>query len=186
MKESANMGTEIQLHIWSMAIEPPTVPKTHILMSMTQEYVNLSQRKRENNNPAGSSSIHRYFLPRKGDIGPIVLTKVCPDARATYRDVYTKFPCREGSYYDKVVYHSHDTSNDNFYISSTCDWTDYKILVDLVILQNTTRPPCKQVEADVAGLQRIRHLTVDLNIFGGAPISIVSTNQVFIPFDSYK
>lgn len=53
------------------------------------------------------------------------------------------------------------------------EWTDWKILIDMIIKQNTTRPIHKSVASDVAALQSIRHLTVDLNIFGGAPAYIV-------------
>jgi hypothetical protein len=48
-------------------------------------------------------------------------------------------------------------------------WTRFKILVDLLIRLNTTRPLQTLVQKDLNRLQNIRFFIVDFNIFGAAP-----------------
>jgi hypothetical protein len=84
---------------------------------------------------------------------------------------FTLLPCSSGDTYDKCEAYF-NTSYDNFYLGGKY-WTEFKILVDLLIGLNTTRPLREPLQRDLDKFTKsIRLLTVDLNIFGLLPVRI--------------
>lgn len=164
--------------IWQKAIVPPRGGKIRMLMSMTEEYSYMSEEKQKVHNPTQTTSVLRPRYTGSSaifDKGPVLLVQVCSDARMAYRNVYARLACREGGY-RHVDHHFYDT-RDEFYMGEK-DFADFKILIDVLILQHTTRPLGWKLMEDIVALQRIRNLTVDLNIFGGAPADIVCTRRL--------
>jgi len=53
-------------------------------------------------------------------------------------------------------------------------WDSFKVLVDLVIESNTTRPLPPAVQQQLQGLTHMRQLLVDINIFGAALMELWS------------
>jgi len=51
-------------------------------------------------------------------------------------------------------------------------WTDFKILIDIVLKLNTTEPLRSKVARGMAQLENIRNLIVDLTTFGLAPANV--------------
>lgn len=61
-----------------------------------------------------------------------------------------------------------NTLCDSFYMGYK-PWNEFKILVDILIQLNTTRTLRTNVRKEMKQLHNIRHLIVDLNIFGAVP-----------------
>jgi hypothetical protein len=82
---------------------------------------------------------------------------------------------------------------DTYYISggsmSSDVWEEYKILIDLLIKLNTTRPLRPSVQSQLDVFYNIRYLTVDLHIFGTFPSKIrtafFNLEVLTIPFYPY-
>jgi hypothetical protein len=73
------------------------------------------------------------------------------------------------------------------------NWTAFKIFVDFMILRNTTRPFSSGRAIVISSFRKIRHLIVDLNVFGGAPADIwtefhklETLTIVFYPYASIR
>ena len=85
-------------------------------------------------------------------------------AQTTFTRPPFKHYTREGEAYFNTPY-------DTFYIGGET-WSEFKILIDLLVKLNTTRPLREPVQNDLRKLQNIRLLIVDLNIFGAAPLRL--------------
>lgn len=67
-----------------------------------------------------------------------------------------------------------NTLYDYFYIGGLRSetWTNFKILVDLFVKLNTTRPLQQRVQRDIMRLQNIRFLIVDFRVFISDPVRV--------------
>ncbi|KAE8443656.1 hypothetical protein EG329_001514 [Mollisiaceae sp. DMI_Dod_QoI] len=70
---------------------------------------------------------------------------------------------RASIYYFATLY-------DKFYMGGR--WDQYKVLVDMLIEKNTSRPLLSGVKADLERLRSIQHLIVDLDIFAAVPVDL--------------
>jgi hypothetical protein len=64
-----------------------------------------------------------------------------------------------------------NTLYNTFYIGGD-KWTNFKIFIDLLIRQNTTRPLPNAIMHDLASLTSLRFLIVEFNIFGAVPAKL--------------
>jgi hypothetical protein len=64
-----------------------------------------------------------------------------------------------------------NTLYNSFYIGGD-KWTQFKIFIDLLIRQNTTRPLPNAITHDLASLITLRFLIVEFNIFGAVPAKL--------------
>lgn len=92
---------------------------------------------------------------------------VCKESRAIAEQYYTRFrSCYRRV--DRARYHN--TILDSFYIGcKSVVSSDYKILIDIMIMQNTPRNQCKELLEDLKNFANIGHLVVKLEIFGTLP-----------------
>lgn len=102
---------------------------------------------------------------------PSVL-QVCSESRLIAQKVYTLMAMNTYGGNKREGYFN--TLYDYFYIGGLHAevWTNFKILVDLVIKLNTTRPLRRQVQRDLTRLQNIRFLIVEFNVFSSAPARV--------------
>jgi hypothetical protein len=149
------LPAEIRLKIWSMAcrIDEPTI---HEIESM-QWHSDLS---RSSTISHGCESDNWRF--------PTIL-HVCQESRAAALKVYTCLPCshtlrRSNHAWVNTLYNS-------FYIGGF-KWTQFKIFIDLLIRQNTTRPLPSAIIHNPASLASLRFLIVEFNIFGAVPTKL--------------
>jgi hypothetical protein len=148
------LPAEIRLKIWSMAcrIDEPTI---HEIESMRWHSLRGSSTISH-----GCESVHWQF--------PAV-PHVCQESRAAALKVYTCLPCSHelrGSDHAWV-----NTLYNSFYIGGD-KWTRFKIFIDLLIRQNTTRPLPNAIMHHLASLTTIRFLIVEFNIFGAVPAKL--------------
>jgi hypothetical protein len=158
---------EIQLRIWSLAArtEEPRI----------YSFLEIEDHSPDPHVPAhalkGSSRILRRPHNRKQnpESFPLIL-HVCRNSRAVAQSIFTILPSKNDAWgpditqYYNVLYNS-------FYIGPY-GWDAYKILIDILIRRNTTRPLIKAVQRDMGQLLNIRHLMVDFHIFRAVPASI--------------
>jgi hypothetical protein len=149
------LPAEIRLKIWSMAcrIDEPTI---HDIESMRRHSDSFGSSTISH----GCGSDHWQF--------PAV-PHVCQESRAAALKVYTFLPCshalrRSDHAWVNTLYNS-------FYIGGD-KWTQFKIFIDLLIRQNTTRPLPNAITHDLASLITLRFLIVEFNIFGAVPAKL--------------
>ncbi|PVH74907.1 hypothetical protein DL98DRAFT_575367 [Cadophora sp. DSE1049] len=158
-----NLPPELQLRIWSIASR--TLESTiRTLISMKWE-----REKRHEDLPRryklkGSSRIRHDLRdsPVKSTY-PSVL-RICRDSRAVGLSTFKLFKLDVGCAWIPVAY-------DLFYIGGD-GWKKFKLLIDCLIRENTTRKQDPVVCEDLDKLLRIRHLIVDFNVFAAAPPTI--------------
>ena len=140
----------------------------------------------------GSSRILRRPQNRKQDPEPFpFILHVCRNSRAVAQSIFTILPSKKDpwgpdfTHYYNVLYNS-------FYIGPY-GWTAFKILIDILIRRNTTRPLLTAVQRDLWQLLNIRHLMVDLNTVGAVAASIwadfeklATLKTIFYPFPVIK
>jgi hypothetical protein len=120
----------------------------------------------------GSSWIYagRFYY----NVAPTPLPRVLftsKDSRKIAHTVYTLLTytlARESSPDAKTYY---NTLYDSFYLGGSV-WDEFKILVDLLIKLNTTRPLQSVVRRDLDQLLKIRLLIVDMTVFGATPVRV--------------
>jgi hypothetical protein len=150
---------EIQLRIWSLAARTEE-PEKYNFVSMRND-----RRMRTAVGPrTGSSRIRRH--PKTI---PIVL-HICRDSRAVAQSIFKVLPLHSHSR-RQDLYHYFNVLYDDFYIGGD-SWDQFKILIDILITRNTTRPLLTGIQKDLGLLLNIRRLMVDLNIFGAVPVGI--------------
>jgi hypothetical protein len=153
---------ELQARIWSMAARF-NEPKTQVFVSMQS----LGGKGK------GSSLIDYKGSSWRPELFPKVL-HVCRHSREEALKVYTQLRTTKNL---KLIFSPPrvapyvNTLYDNFYLGGD-KWDDFKILIDLLIKGNTTRPLLPEVQKDLEGLQNIRCIIVDFNIFAAAPVKI--------------
>jgi hypothetical protein len=64
-----------------------------------------------------------------------------------------------------------NTMYDYFYLGNDV-WSEYKVLVDMMIRLNTTRELSRSVRLDLEAFQKKRLLIVDFVVFAGAPARV--------------
>jgi hypothetical protein len=101
---------------------------------------------------------------------PSVL-RVCQQSRGESLKIYTRLAAKyhAGSYPERELYFN--IIYDSFYLGCG-PWDDFKILVDILIMFNTTRPLQTKVRRGMDQLRTLRNILVDLNIFGAVPVAI--------------
>jgi hypothetical protein len=149
------LPAEIRLKIWSMAcrIDEPTI---HEIESM-----------RWHSDSFGSSTISHDCESDNWRFPAV--PHVCQESRAAALKVYTCLPCSDalrGSDHAWV-----NTLYNSFYIGGD-KWSQFKIFIDLLIRQNTTRPLPYVIMHDLASLTTLRFLIVEFNIFGAVPAKL--------------
>jgi hypothetical protein len=156
------LPAELRFKIWSMAcrIDEPTI---HDIESM-----------RWHSDSFGSSTIS-YGCESDHWRFPAV-PHVCQESRDAALKVYTCLPCshalrRSDHAWVNTLYNS-------FYIGGA-KWTQFKIFIDLLIRQNTTRPLPNAITHDLASLTTLRFLIVEFNILEQYRQSCGSTFQNF-------
>lgn len=124
------------------------------------------------NNPGASKEL---FPP---------MLDACTDSRKIAQAVYTCLPYvshpdlrpNSGSILGRnpiIPQGYFNTLFDSFYIGGfNNEWSHFTLLVDIVIQLNSTRPLHPRVQEQVWEWKKIRHLMVDLTVFGGAPTRI--------------
>jgi hypothetical protein len=149
------LPAEIRLKIWSMAcrIDEPTI---HEIESIGWH-----------SDPSGSSTISHGCESDSWRFPAV--PHVCQESRAAALKVYTCLPCshalrRSDHAWVNTLYNS-------FYIGGD-KWTQFKIFIDLLIRQNTTRPLPYAIMHDLASLTSLRFLIVEFNVFGAVPAKL--------------
>ncbi|KAE8443657.1 hypothetical protein EG329_001515 [Mollisiaceae sp. DMI_Dod_QoI] len=163
------LPTEIRSKIWSCASRTRE-PRVNIIEAMDGAQSSLSfyvcsERQQKTRSSQVNNDDDCKTVP--------TILQVCRESRLIAQQVYTLmtlpvFDSEESSV--REVYFN--TLYDSFYMSSRETWTHYKVLVDLFIKLNSTRPLRQQVQRDVMRLQNIRILIVDFNIFATAPARV--------------
>ncbi|KAH6703180.1 hypothetical protein BKA61DRAFT_619063 [Leptodontidium sp. MPI-SDFR-AT-0119] len=160
---------ELQLRIWSMAARNED-PKIRKILSMRYDVPEMDDIGFRGRPSEGSSRIIREHNMWGFKKTPVTL-RLCQDSRMVAQSIYTPMrfcgnhPGTQGSEaYFNTLY-------DNFYLAEY-PWDDFKILIDILIKQNTTRPLQPKVQRDMDRFFQIRHLTVDFQIFAAVRASI--------------
>ncbi|KAG4443111.1 hypothetical protein IFR05_001437 [Cadophora sp. M221] len=161
---------ELQLRIWSMAARSED-PKIRKILSMRYDVPDMEHDIGFRGRPSeGSSRIIREHNMWGFEQTPVTL-RLCRDSRMVAQKIYTRMRfCGNhvGTQGSEAYF---NTLYDNFYLSEY-PWDDFKILVDLLIKQNTTRPLQTKVQRDMDRFFQIRYLTVDFHIFAAVPASV--------------
>ncbi|KAE9364604.1 hypothetical protein N431DRAFT_421711 [Stipitochalara longipes BDJ] len=165
---------ELQARIWSMAARFED-PKLRVIQHMQGTQV-------------GSSLID--YDRWKFEPFPNIL-HVCRTSRVEVMKVYTQMSTSTSVYINSYINVKPyiNTLYDSFYMGEK-EWDQFKILIDLVVKENTTQPLRPAVQTDLDALLNIRFLMVDLNIFGAAPINLWANfpkleklSIIFYPFE---
>ncbi|CZT50839.1 uncharacterized protein RSE6_11903 [Rhynchosporium secalis] len=162
------LPVELQIQIWSMGArsEPP---KFHTILPLSYDIVD-PMRKAPLGQPVITGS-SRILQERPFKKIPAIL-QVCHLSRLLSEKVYTRMRC-----YGKKAVRTWDSEGyfntlyDDFYFGEH-SWESFKILIDVVSQQNTTRQLKTKVQRDMNRLLKIRNLFIDFRILVDAPISI--------------
>ncbi|KAK0123924.1 hypothetical protein ONS95_008914 [Cadophora gregata] len=164
------LPVELQQRIWSMTArsEPPKLRK---ILSMRYDVSHTNEAYAfKGAASTGSSRIVRENNMWAFEKTPVTL-RVCRDSRMVAQRIHTcmrfcgtRQHAQESEAYFNTLY-------DNFYFAEY-PWNEYKILIDILITQNTTRPLQPRVQRDVDRFFKIQHMTVDFHIFAGVPASV--------------
>lgn len=165
------LPVEIQLRIWCLTARMDE-PQTHAIAPMTEEESESYYSESYAYCLRGSSRINceANRWPKRRRRIPFVL-HVCQRSRGVALKIYTHIAARyeSGSWPQCEAYFN--TLYDSFYMGYE-PWNEFKILVDILIKFNTTRPLQTKVQKDMEQLRNIRRLIVDLNIFGAVPAKV--------------
>ncbi|KAH9215923.1 hypothetical protein DL95DRAFT_388237 [Leptodontidium sp. 2 PMI_412] len=157
-----DLPMEIQLRIWSMASRSQE-PATHSLIGMDweEEYNGCRVNRR------GSSRLQHanWTSPSIEALWPVIL-RTCRNSRYVGLSVFARFNFEHMGFFPYVP-----VAYDSFYIGCS-PWTEFKLLVDLLIKENTTREMDSAVKTDLAMLCKMRHIVVDFNVFAGVPSTV--------------
>jgi hypothetical protein len=155
---------EIQLRIWSLAARTEE-PRIYSFLEI-EDHPSDPERALK-----GSSRILRMPQNRKQDPEsfPFIL-HVCRNSRAVAQSIFTILPSKKDPWAPNITRY-YNVLYDSFHIGPN-GWTAFKILIDILIRRNTTRPLLTAVQRDMGQLLNIRHLMVDLHVFGAVPASI--------------
>lgn len=118
----------------------------------------------------GSSRIIREHNTWRSEKTPITL-RVCRDSRRVAQRIHTRMRfcgARQRAQRPEAYF---NTLYDQFYLAEY-PWNDFKILIDILIKQNTTRPLQSKVQRDMDRFFEIRYLTLDFHVFAGVPASV--------------
>lgn len=164
---------ELQWKIWSMAARVKK-PRVYPLLSMQQDKWHLDPyltNDTEDHFP-GSSRVLRNDLdqekPEKVELG---LLQACSISRKAAQAVCARLPYTCHCHSPPSAPKYHNTLYDSYYIGGG-PWYEFKIFIDLLVQQNSSRPLPREIYSELAGLLSIRLLLVDLTIFGAAPIKL--------------
>lgn len=113
---------------------------------------------------------------------------VCQESRIEALKVFTLLPTvRWGYCYSRAYF---NTIYDSFYLGHAEIWKEFRLLIDILIKHNTTRALPDTVLPDMEQFKEIRHLIVDLRIFGAMPpktwtefTNLDVLTVAFYPFD---
>ena len=167
------LPVEIQLRIWSLAASVHE-PQFHTIGSISNDE---TQGFLPDSYPyciKSSSGIdcREITWPVQRPPVPSIL-HVCQQSRGEGLKTYTRLAVKYHScsqpgceLYFNVLY-------DIFYIGNE-PWEGFKILVDILIKFNTTRPLQTKLRTGMDQLRNLRNILVDLNIFGAVPVAIWS------------
>lgn len=161
--------------IWSLALKAlsGSIIQTRIIIPINADYSTADDPRKVHCVDRSSLVFSPPFLwARKATenerIEPTLGT-VCSESRALYLQMYARLPSRQkirGR--APITLDPYDTVHNQFYMAEA-RWTEFKILIDMVIMANTTRPIPPGIARDVAALLNIRHLIMDVAVFGDAP-----------------
>lgn len=99
-------------------------------------------------------------------LNPIFYT--CRNSRKVAQKISSLFTIKSDWDRNRVRLRYFNTLYDTYYIGAE-RWSDFKVLVDILIKLNTTRTLIPGVQNDVHTLQTIRNLAVDFNHFADTP-----------------
>ncbi|KAG9233214.1 hypothetical protein BJ875DRAFT_485341 [Amylocarpus encephaloides] len=153
---------ELRLTIWNL-IARLEEPDTYQFMCMKPNH---------DYHPFDSSYLHgsSEFGPESHERPAPVLFHICREARSVARTIYTKFPyAEENSEARGLVNAYFNTLSSSFYLGDRHRWSDYKILVDMLIKINRTRPLPGRVPQRLEAFKRIGNLVVNVGIFAVLP-----------------
>lgn len=120
----------------------------------------------------GSSPIFSSWRFDEDEKPPLSLLDACRQSRLEILKVFT--PLSQGGYRKEYASRHLKYSNtmyDYFYMGNDV-WSEYKVLVDMMIRLNTTRELDRSVRLDLEAFRKIRLLIVDFVVFAGAPARV--------------
>jgi hypothetical protein len=97
-----------------------------------------------------------------------IVLHICRDSRAVAQSIFKILPWYSRRSISKQYY---NVLYDNLHIGGG-EWDQFKILIDILIRRNTTRPLLTGVQKDLWQLLDIQRLVVDLNTVGAVAASI--------------
>jgi 2EXR family len=165
------LPVEIRAKIWSLAARVDE-PQIHAFVSMNNDKSLTIYPDIYNYILNGSSRIlceSREWPARKWPLSSILHT--CHQSRAVALNIYTCLAAKKTLEVRPSQEAYFNTLYGSFYMGYE-PWNDFKILVDIIIKLNTTRPLRTDVQKDMERLRNIRNLIVDLNIFGAVPACV--------------
>jgi hypothetical protein len=119
----------------------------------------------------GSSPIFSTYCFGKGEKLPLSLLDACRQSRQEFQKIFTLSQGRYRMEYALRQLKYSNTMYDYFYLGNDV-WSEYKVLVDMMIRLNTTRELSRSVRLDLEAFQKKRLLIVDFVVFAGAPARV--------------
>ena len=196
------LPTEIQYRIWSLAARvEETKPNVHRVISMREERGRSGEinYKHFSKYLEGSSQLWvirvdaDHEIPMDMEELPIVF-QICSDSRKIGQEIFAELPFVHWLNMGKISKMYFHTRYDSIYLGEQkyggYTWSEFKILVDLLLKQHTTRSFKPAVQREMEEFRKIRNLIVDLNVFAGAPLNLWAEfpkleqlTIAFYPFD---
>jgi hypothetical protein len=205
---SPKLPTEIQYRIWSLAARvEETPPNIHRVVCMHDEpgqngefnYKHFSKYLKGSSQLLSTSSRYVTCLDESTRLAmdretlPIIF-QICSDSRKIGQEIFAKLPIvhyQNMGKSSKMYYH---TRYDSIYLGKQKfggdTWSEFKILVDLLLKQHTTRSFKPAVQREMEQFKKIQNLIVDLKVFAGAPLKLWAEfpkleqlTIAFYPFD---
>jgi hypothetical protein len=180
---SPKLPTEIQYRIWSLAARVEGFqPNVHRVVCMHEEpgqngefnYKHFSKYLKGSSRLLSTTSGSRRLDMDKERL-PIVF-QICSDSRKIGQEIFAKLPFVNDQNMGKSSKMYFHTRYNSIYLGkqmySGDTWSEFKILVDLLLKQHTTRSFKPAVQREMEQFQKIRNLVVDLNVFAGAPLKL--------------
>ncbi|MAD84556.1 MAG: hypothetical protein CL912_16480 [Deltaproteobacteria bacterium] len=164
------LPVELQENIWSMATRSGRSKIRKILAMRYDVSPSHGDGALAGRASEGSSRIIREHNTWTSEKTPVTLC-VCRDSRRVAQRIHTRMRfcgARQRAQRPEAYF---NTLYDQFYLAEY-PWNDFKLLIDILIKQNTTRPLQPKVERDMDRFFEIRYLTVDFHIFAGVPTSV--------------
>ena len=197
------LPTEIQYRIWSLAARvEETKPNVHRVISMREERGQSGEinYKHFSKYLEGSSQLLVTCLDEYTGLvmdrvtPPPIVFQICSDSRKIGQEIFAKLPFVHWLNMGKSLKMYYHTRYDNIYLGKQIfggnTWSEFKILVDLLLKQHTTRSFKPAVQREMEEFKKIQNLIVDLNVFAGAPLKLWAEfpkleqlTIAFYPFD---